>query len=116
MGKKILVADDERDTANFLKSILERKGCEVSVVYDGLQAKSLLEANNYDAVLLDCSMPELTGPELVGSIRRKSPKTKIIIFSGLSAVDNKLAEDIGADKFFQKPLTKEMIEEALGVE
>jgi len=113
MSKKILVADDEKDISSFLKNILERKGCQVSVAYDGLEAKKMLEANAFDAVLLDCSMPELTGPELVKSVKEKSPKTKIIIFSGYSAVDAKLADDLGADKFLQKPLTTQMIEEAL---
>ena len=113
MSKKILVADDEKDISNFLKNILERKGCQVSVAYDGLEAKKMLEANTFDAVLLDCSMPELTGPELVKSVKEKSPKTKIIIFSGYSAVDGKLADDLGVDKFLQKPLTAQMIEEAL---
>lgn len=113
--KNILVADDERDTSDLIKRILERRGYKVAVAYDGLKARKLIEAHRYDAVLLDCSMPGLTGPELIRFIRDKDPQTKIIIFTGFSAVDGRLASDLGADKFLQKPLTVEAIEKALRV-
>ena len=114
MPKTILVADDEKDTSNFIKRILERRGHKVSVAYDGLNAKKLIENHNYEVVLLDCSMPGLTGPELIKFIREKNPKTNVIVFTGYAAIDGKLADDLGADKFLQKPLTVEMIEKAIG--
>ncbi|MBL7131376.1 MAG: response regulator [Candidatus Omnitrophica bacterium] len=113
MSKTVLVADDERDTSDFLKRILERRGYKVSVSYDGVQAKKLLEKHSFDAVLLDCSMPGFTGLELIRFAKDKNPNTRFIIFSGYSAVDSRAASDLGADKFLQKPLTVEAIEEAL---
>ncbi|MDD5005338.1 MAG: response regulator [Candidatus Omnitrophica bacterium] len=113
MIKTILVADDELEISSFLKKALERKRCVVSVASDGLKAKEILDTKSFDAVLLDCSMPGLTGPELIKVIRQKSPLAKIIIFSGYSAVDGKLAQDLGADGFMQKPLTIKMIEQML---
>jgi CheY-like chemotaxis protein len=113
MVKTILVADDEIEIGAYLKKMLERRGCEVSTVTDGLEAEKILRVKNFDAVLLDCSMPGLTGPELVKGIRDRNPETKIIIFSGYSAVDGRLAEDLGADGFLEKPLDIKKIEEML---
>jgi len=113
MSRRILVADDEKDTSDFLKRTLERRGFKVSVSYDGVQAKTLLETNKFDVLLLDCNMPGTTGPELIALAREKNADTKIIVFSGYSAEDNRLVSDFRADAFLQKPLTLEALEEAL---
>ncbi|MFH1622668.1 MAG: response regulator [Candidatus Omnitrophota bacterium] len=113
MSKVVLVADDEKDTSDFLKRILERRGFKVLVSYDGVQAKLLLEANKFDVVLLDCNMPGITGPELIATARENNANTKVIVFSGYSAEDNSLISDFRADAFLQKPLTLEALEEVL---
>ena len=111
--KNILVADDLADTRDFIKKILERRGHKVFVACDGIKAKKLLEGHQYDIIFLDCSMPGLTGPELIQTAKEKSPAAKIIIFSGFPVVNDRLVDDLGADMFLQKPLTIEMIEKAL---
>jgi len=110
MGKKILIAEDQKDTAEFLGRILKRKGHEVSVVNDGLKAKKLIDSQHFDIFLLDCSMPGMTGPELIKDAREHNPNAKVIIFSGYNAIDGKLAGDLGADAFLHKPLKPEDIE------
>lgn len=114
MPKTILVADDEEDTCNFIKKILERKGHKVYIALDGIQAHKIIEDKIFDVALLDCSMPGLTGFELIKLIKETNPNTKIIIFSGYSAMDERLADDLGVEQFLQKPLTIEMIQEAIG--
>jgi DNA-binding response OmpR family regulator len=112
MAKTVLVADDDKDITDAIKRILERKRYSISVVYDGFSAKDMLEKIIYDVVLLDCSMPGLTGVELIRFIREKNPATKIVIFTGFS-VDDKLVKDLGADSFLRKPISAEMIEKEI---
>ena len=110
MGKKILIAEDQKDSAEFLGRILKRRGFDIAVVNDGLSAKKLIISRQFDVILLDCSMPGLTGPELIQEARQHNPKAKVIIFTGYQAIDGKLADDLGADAFLQKPLKPEDIE------
>lgn len=113
IAKRILVADDEKDTCNFIKRILERRKYKVSLAYDGIEAQKLLENNEFNFVFLDCSMPGLAGFELIKFVREKSPQAKVFIFSGYAAINDRLANDLGADEFLQKPLSVEKIEEVL---
>lgn len=115
INNTVLVADDEPDTCNFIKKILERRGFKVDVALDGVKAKEFLETKQFNKIFLDCSMPGLSGLELIKVARDKNPNAKIIIFSGYQAVDGKVADDLGADEFLQKPLSVEKIEEILGI-
>jgi len=110
MGKRILIADDQKDTAEYMGRILKRRGHEVAVVNDGLEAKKLITSQEFDILFLDCSMPGMTGPELIQDARQHNPKAKVVIFTGYGAIDGKLADDLGADEFLQKPLKPEEIE------
>jgi two-component system, OmpR family, response regulator len=68
---RILIADDDRDTAMSLAAILQHEGHEVSSVYRGDAV--LEQVRNYkpDAVLLDIGMPGLTGFEIARELRRQ---------------------------------------------
>jgi len=113
IAKSILVADDEKDTCLFIKRILERRKYKVSLAYDGTEAQKLLEKNQFNFAFLDCSMPGLAGFELIKVVREKNPQAKVFIFSGYAAINDRLANDLGADEFLQKPLSVERIEEIL---
>jgi two-component system response regulator HydG len=103
-SKRVLVADDEQDTCLYLKKYLERKRLSVSVAFDGQVAKSLIDKENFDYFLLDCSMPHTTGLELIELARKKNPKSKIVLISGFSAVNEDVIRRLGGDVFLQKPL------------
>lgn len=113
MKKKILVVDDEKDICMLFKDYLTKFGYEVDVGYDGLQAKDLLEINNYDCVFFDCNMPELSGVELIKVIKEKNPGAKKIMISGYEAINEEFAKDLGVDKFLRKPFSLETIKEII---
>jgi len=70
MGTKVLVVEDEQDTADLLKSILEREGFSVLHAGDGRQASALIDTIRPPSlVLLDLVIPYMNGFELLGVIR-----------------------------------------------
>jgi len=110
VSRKVLVADDEKDTCLYLKRYLERKKMKVAVVFDGQEAKKLIEEDNFDYVLLDCSMPNITGLELVEKARQRNPGARIVLISGFPAVDSRIVQKIGGDLFIHKPIQLEEID------
>ncbi len=71
-GRRILVADDNVDSAESLAKLLEMMGNDVSTVYDGLQAVEAAESLRPDVILLDIGMPKLNGLEAARHIREQS--------------------------------------------
>jgi PAS domain S-box-containing protein len=71
LTRRILVADDNRDGADTLSTLLQVMGCEVAVAYDGEEALRVGRAFQPDAVLLDLGMPKLNGFEACESMRRE---------------------------------------------
>lgn len=77
MGKKILLVDDERDLVFYTKLFLEEKGYEVTEAYDGQQALDILETFRPDLVLLDVTMPRLTGWDVLKQMQEDPEKVDI---------------------------------------
>lgn len=71
MSKKILIVDDEPDTVDLVKLVLETEGFEVMTAYSGKQCLELLDVKMPDAVLLDLMMPEMDGWEVFKKIKEK---------------------------------------------
>ncbi len=83
---------------------------KVAVVFDGQEAKKLIEEDNFDYVLLDCSMPNITGLELIEKARQRNPGARIVLISGFPAVDSRIVQKIGGDLFIHKPIQLEEID------
>ena len=105
--KRILVADDEQDVCLYLKRYLERKKFKVSTVFDGAEAKKTIESERFDYFLLDCSMPDVTGLELIQVARSRNPEAKIVLISGFPAVNDTVVQKLGGDQFIHKPIQLE---------
>ena len=107
---RILVVDDEPDTVNLTKMILEKEGYWVTSAANGVEALKMLQSQNSDLVLLDLVMPGKSGLE-VCEIIKSQPKTKnipVIMFTALGReVDKKLSSQAGAEAHFTKPFSKE---------
>jgi DNA-binding NtrC family response regulator len=110
---KILIVDDDdaiRDTLYELLS--EEYVCQTAETAEKAWAR--LEADSYDVVLTDISMPGLSGLELLGHIRQKYADTPVIIISGIG--DQEHARGLiklGAFDFLLKPFTLEVVEKSV---
>ncbi len=84
--KNILVVDDEKDVADFLRDLLEDNGYGVQVAHDGAEALVKIKKEKPDLILLDLQMPEETGTGLYRKLHNKSELKDIpvIIVSGLA--------------------------------
>jgi two-component system response regulator VicR len=71
MSKIIMVVDDEPDTVDLVKLVLETEGFEVITAYSGKECLKQLEASMPDAVLLDIMMPDMDGWEVFKKIRER---------------------------------------------
>ena len=86
MNERILVVDDEEGLRLSLKFKIKLAGFDVDVAADGEEALEKLNANPADAVLLDISMPRMSGIEALTIIRQKYPQTEIIMLTGMQDV------------------------------
>ena len=69
MGKKIMVVDDEPDTVDLIKLVLETEGFEVITAFSGKECLDKVTLEEPDAILLDIMMPEMDGWEVFRKIR-----------------------------------------------
>jgi len=101
----ILVAEDDDDTRNTVRKLLESDGFEVVAAEDLILAYGLLSINHPDVILADIMMPELDG---IGFIRwvRNSPEFADIPIIAMTAYDErylKEAKEAGANQTIRKP-------------
>lgn len=109
-SKRVLVADDEEDICLYLKRYLERKKLNVATAMDGEAAKKLIDEHLFDFLLLDCSMPNLTGLELIAGARARNPQAKIVLISAFPSINENIVQQLGGDLFIHKPIQLEEID------
>lgn len=103
---KILIIDDDKQIASFLKSALEAECFEVDVSNDGEDGSFLARTNEYDVIILDYNLPKKDGEEVCKEVRSDNISTPIIMLSVQS--DTKTKTDLintGADDYIAKPFS-----------
>jgi CheY-like chemotaxis protein len=112
---RILIADDEPDYVMFLRRKLENMGYEVDETYRASQVIEKLGDGQFDLVLLDYSMPDMTADEVCYNLKQdaKFKNTPVIIFTAHSNVDQKELSELGVREFLRKPLDDEELEQAI---
>ncbi|MCM1086540.1 MAG: response regulator [Muribaculaceae bacterium] len=100
---KILLVEDDRETASFVKSGLELEGMAVDTAIDGQDGLEHFQKNEYDLVLLDLEMPRMNGEELVIKIRNINPYIDIIVYTNYSHfADIKKLVNLGINGYVNK--------------
>jgi PAS domain S-box-containing protein len=114
--RRILVVDDNRDSAESLAMLLEMTGNQVEVAYDGLTAVKMAERFQPDLVLLDIGLPVLNGYDACRQIRRQpwGKDMVIVAVSGWGQEQDRLrSRDAGFDRHVVKPVSREALAELL---
>src|ERR1035437_8546590 len=113
----LLIVDDHLINLKLLRAQLELEGHVVFEAHDGVDALALLERQRVDVVISDILMPRMDGYRLCHEIRKHTRlrDLPIIIYTStyLSPGDEKLALDMGADKYLKKPVSVETLAAAL---
>lgn len=101
---KILIIDDESEVVNILTHSLNLRGYEAKGAYNGQDALGILQKEKVDLVLLDLSMPGLSGQDMVRIIKNKYPNVKIIIVTAFADEGQKLFQEKHLEGLFIKPM------------
>jgi len=106
---RILVVEDERKVASFLRQGLEEEGHAVEVVGDGAAALEAVDAaSGYDLVVLDVMLPKRDGFDVLKTLRRQKVRTPVLMLTARDGVADKVAGlDGGADDYLTKPFAFE---------
>ncbi len=100
----ILLVEDDQRISNFIVKGLTEKGYYITLATTGEEARTLVNEQNWDLILMDIMLPGINGIQLTQMIRYKKNYTPILILSALSESEDKVeALDHGADDYLTKP-------------
>lgn len=104
MTAKLLVVEDEKKVASFIKRGLEEEEFQVDVAYDGEEGLLMAENNSYELILLDLMLPKMDGLAVVRSLREKDIMTPVLCLTAKDTVDDIVSGlDSGSDDYLTKP-------------
>lgn len=77
MSKKILLVDDEQDTATVFETVLKQGGFDVTIANNGTSAVSISKTGNFDLILMDQMMPDMSGTDALKAIKEDPVTAKV---------------------------------------
>ena len=106
---KVLIVDDNQDITDLLSKYLDSHGIENVATNNPQEGLRRIKEENYDTVLLDISMPDISGIDIIHTLERenKLKNQKIVIFSAVSFTDGEiyhLLEKEGVQSCLKKPV------------
>src|SRR5512146_3585436 len=105
---RVLVVEDDVRMADMLDRSLREQGYAVDVARDGEQALYQAAVNNYDAIVLDISLPRKSGLSVAQELRAKGSRVPVLMLTARDAVRDRVAGlDAGADDYLTKPFELE---------
>ncbi len=102
---RILIVDDDITVCRLLAEMLKGYGYDVAVESNGRKVMSLLQAEPFDAILVDLVMPELHGIDLLQQVKQPFPDVPVIIITGYGSIETAVdSMKAGAADFVTKPV------------
>jgi heavy metal response regulator len=101
---RILIVEDEKKVASFIKKGLQQEGYAVDAVHDGQDALQSATSFDYDLIILDLMLPKRLGLDVLRELRTKKPNLPVLVLTAKGALEDKVAGlDAGADDYLIKP-------------
>ena len=101
---RVLVVEDEKKTASFIRKALQAEGHAVDVLNDGSEALTAVANTPFDVVVLDIMVPGRDGLSVVRQMREKQIKTPVILLTARGELSEKVEGlNAGADDYLTKP-------------
>ena len=101
---RVLIVEDEKKVAAFIKKGLEEETYAVDVAYNGEDGLHLGLENQYDLILLDLMLPIINGLEVLSRLRESKVDTPILLLTAKDSVEDKVTGlNTGADDYLTKP-------------
>ena len=116
-GSRILVVEDNRANQQVALGMLERLGCQVEIVGDGVEAVEAVSRQHWDLVLMDCQMPQMDGFDATRQIRKleggRSRVPIVAMTANAQKGDSERCLASGMDDYLAKPLRIATLRERL---
>jgi DNA-binding response OmpR family regulator len=106
MGNKILMIDDDEEICEEMSEILQDEGYAVTLAFNGLEGRALVEKNEHDLVILDLKMPGLSGYDVLKAAKAGGVRAKIVVISGRPFIRKYLPGEDTVDKDRKEDLLK----------
>ena len=117
--RSVLIVDDNDHITKMISSFLGMNDYDCTVVNDGKEAMELLKTNQYDSVLLDLSMPEFDGYDILETLKNENPEqlSKIIILTASNVqIENvRRFKELGISSCLQKPVDMDQLLEKIKI-
>jgi signal transduction histidine kinase/ActR/RegA family two-component response regulator len=114
--ERILLVDDEAAIARMEESVLQRLGYRITIRTESVAALEAFKANpdDFDLIIADMAMPNLTGIQLAGEMKKIRPDIPVIIFTGCSAqINEERCKSLDIQGYAVKPLVKREIADTI---
>jgi two-component system OmpR family response regulator len=101
---RVLVIEDDAETASFLARALKESGYAAAVAGDGVTGLEMAREGRFDVLIVDRMLPRKDGLSLIEELRREGDRTPVLILSALDAVDDRVKGlRAGGDDYLTKP-------------
>jgi DNA-binding response OmpR family regulator len=103
---RVLLAEDDKAVANFIQKGLTAEQYAVDVSGDGEEAQYMLEQFDFDLLILDLGLPQLSGLEILKRLRAAKRSLPVLVLTARSRVEDRVKGlDLGADDYLTKPFS-----------
>ena len=107
---RILLVEDDREVAEYVRRGLEEEGNSVSVCHDGAAGLRAAELTSFDIIVLDIMLPFMDGLEVTRRLRRENIQTPILLLTARDAPEEVVRGlDSGADDYLTKPFSFDVL-------
>jgi len=111
MNANILIVDDEKIQREMLGGYLGKKGYDVKLASSGAEALDIINKSTVDVMITDQKMPEMSGIELAGKVRKEHPNISIMILTAYGSIEDAVqAMKNGVEDYLTKPLNMEELD------
>jgi two-component system, OmpR family, copper resistance phosphate regulon response regulator CusR len=101
---RLLIVEDEKKVASFIKQGLEEEGYAVDVAMDGEEGLAMALDGVHDLFILDIGLPKMNGLQVLGELRKRKVATPVLLLTVRATIEDKvLGLDAGADDYLTKP-------------
>jgi len=105
---KVLVVEDEKKVARFIKRGLEQEGYAVDIAQDGAEGEQYIGIDNYDIIVLDIMLPKKSGLDVLKDLKQRNVKSRVLLLTARDSVEDRVTGlNLGADDYLTKPFAFE---------